>query len=111
MTGQGPRARHLSRGDAVMGLIASWGTVAVHGEEGFRPQRAAILCQFSDSISKSWLDSCDPAQHLMLQIVEPVNVGGLGRLSAIRRTSTSAGVARDAGNTSSPAAAGFRERR
>ena len=79
----------------VMGLIAGWGIVALHGRERFRPQRAAIFCLFSDSISESRLDSLairrstwftDAHQH------QPVS-------------------ARDAGDTSSPAPAGFRERR
>jgi hypothetical protein len=51
------RERAVSAGAIpVMGLIAGWGTVAVHGEEGFRAQRTAILCLFSDSIWESWLD-------------------------------------------------------
>jgi hypothetical protein len=32
----------------VMGLIAGWGTVALHGTEGFRAQRVAIQCLFTD---------------------------------------------------------------
>jgi hypothetical protein len=32
----------------VMGLVAGWGTVAVHGAEGFRAERAAIRCLISD---------------------------------------------------------------
>ena len=32
----------------VMGLIAGWGTVAMHGAEGFRSERAAVRCLFSD---------------------------------------------------------------
>jgi hypothetical protein len=32
----------------VMGLIAGWGTVAMHGAEGFRAERAAVRCLISD---------------------------------------------------------------
>jgi hypothetical protein len=31
-----------------MGLVAGWGSVAVHGGEGFRAERARALCLFSD---------------------------------------------------------------
>ena len=50
---------HLSsvRGALVVGLIAGWGTVAIHGDEGFRAQRAAIRCLLMDSI---WDKSMDP---------------------------------------------------
>ena len=50
---------HLSsvHAELVVGLIAGWGTIAIHGEEGFRAQRAAILCLLTDSI---WDKSLDP---------------------------------------------------
>lgn len=32
----------------VMGLISGWGTVALHGSEGFRSERAAVRCLFTD---------------------------------------------------------------
>jgi len=32
----------------VMGLVAGWGTVALHGREGFRAERAQLLCLFTD---------------------------------------------------------------
>ena len=32
----------------VMGLISGWGTVALHGREGFRSERATIRCLFTD---------------------------------------------------------------
>jgi hypothetical protein len=41
----------------VVGLIVGWGTVAIHGDEGFRAQRAAIRCLLADSI---WDKSLDP---------------------------------------------------
>jgi hypothetical protein len=31
-----------------VGLIAGWGTVAIHGHEGFRAERAAVRCLFTD---------------------------------------------------------------
>jgi hypothetical protein len=50
---------HLSsvRTVLVVGLIVGWGTVAIHGDEGFRAQRAAIRCLLADSI---WDKSLDP---------------------------------------------------
>jgi hypothetical protein len=50
---------HLSsvHAELVVGLIVGWGTVAIHGDEGFRAQRAAILCLLTDSI---WDKSLDP---------------------------------------------------
>ena len=41
----------------VVGLIVGWGTVAIHGDEGFRAQHAAIRCLLADSI---WDKSLDP---------------------------------------------------
>ena len=32
----------------VMGLVAGWGTVALHGPEGFRAERAALRCLVTD---------------------------------------------------------------
>lgn len=32
----------------VMGLVRGWGTVALHGSEGFRAEHAAVVCLFSD---------------------------------------------------------------
>jgi hypothetical protein len=34
----------------VLGLMSGWGTVAVHGEEGFRSQHAIVRCLFSDRL-------------------------------------------------------------
>jgi len=31
-----------------MGLVVGWGTVALHGREGFRAERAALRCLFTD---------------------------------------------------------------
>ena len=36
---------------SVVGLINGWGTVALHGKEGFRAERAAIVCLFTDQVS------------------------------------------------------------
>jgi hypothetical protein len=32
----------------VLGLIVGWGTVAIHGSEGFRAQHASVTCLFTD---------------------------------------------------------------
>src|SRR5207247_11201720 len=32
----------------VLGLITAWGTVALHGREGFRAQHASVTCLFTD---------------------------------------------------------------
>jgi hypothetical protein len=40
----------LSRGRGVLGLIAAWGTLAVHGSEGFRAARARPLLLFDDVV-------------------------------------------------------------
>ena len=36
---------------AVIGLVAAFGTVAVHGSEGFRAEMARVTCLFSDEIA------------------------------------------------------------
>lgn len=36
---------------AVIGLVAAYGTVALHGREGFRAEMARITCLFSDEIA------------------------------------------------------------
>ena len=36
---------------AVLGLITAFGTVAVHGREGFRAEVASVACLFSDEIA------------------------------------------------------------
>jgi hypothetical protein len=41
----------------VVGLIAGWGTIAIHGDEGFRAQRAQILCLLADSVWDKSMDS------------------------------------------------------
>lgn len=39
------------RRDIVIGLVAGWGTVAIHGEEGFRCQYGAVRCLFTDAVA------------------------------------------------------------
>ena len=41
----------LLRPGAVIGLVAAFGTVAVHGREGFRAEMARVTCLFSDEIA------------------------------------------------------------
>lgn len=40
----------------VLGLMSGWGTVAVHGTEGFRAQRGSVVCLFSEPIWDPELD-------------------------------------------------------
>ena len=42
------RTAAADRSEHVLGLIAGWGTVAVHGREGFRAEWAAIRCLFTN---------------------------------------------------------------
>jgi hypothetical protein len=42
-------------GHAVLGLMAGWGEVARHGDEGFRSRMARPLLLVSDRIGPSWL--------------------------------------------------------
>ncbi|HEY4025217.1 MAG TPA: hypothetical protein VGO86_02210 [Candidatus Dormibacteraeota bacterium] len=44
----------VASGPHVMGLISGWGTVAVHGHEGFRAEVAAIRCLFVDDPPGEW---------------------------------------------------------
>jgi hypothetical protein len=45
------RGRLESNGDFwALGMISGWGTVALHGKEGFRAERAALLCLFLDDV-------------------------------------------------------------
>ncbi len=44
------------RGWPVIGLMAGWGTVALHGHEGFRSEHATVLCLLSDSVWDPTLD-------------------------------------------------------
>lgn len=37
-------------GAVVLGLIVGWGSTAIHGEEGFRCQHAAVSCLFTDAV-------------------------------------------------------------
>jgi hypothetical protein len=37
--------------DVVIGLVEGWGTVAIHGDEGFRSQYAVVRCLFTDTIA------------------------------------------------------------
>jgi hypothetical protein len=33
---------------SVLGLVRAWGEVAIHGQEGFRAERASVACLFTD---------------------------------------------------------------
>jgi hypothetical protein len=41
-----------ARGSAVLGLVSGWGTVALHGSEGFRAESASIVCVFVDELER-----------------------------------------------------------
>jgi hypothetical protein len=45
----------------VMGLVSGWGTVARHGREGFRAERAALRCLFTD---RPWTGATPPGPPL-----------------------------------------------
>lgn len=50
-------ARAVSfRRPAVIGLIAGWGDVAIHGDEGFRAARARVICLFD---TNPWSEALD----------------------------------------------------
>lgn len=40
----------LPQGRGVLGLMAGWGDVAIHGDEGFRAERARVLMLFEDVV-------------------------------------------------------------
>lgn len=44
-------SQHWDTRDIVIGLVEGWGTVAIHGDEGFRSQYAAVRCLFTDPIA------------------------------------------------------------
>lgn len=63
----------------VMGLVVGWGAVALHGKEGFRAERAAIKCLFTDRPWSSSLAVTAPSgriarwwHHTLRRAVEPV---------------------------------------
>lgn len=45
----------------VLGLVVGWGEVAVHGEEGFRAEKARVLCLFEDWVWRQREDEVVPA--------------------------------------------------
>jgi hypothetical protein len=85
----------------VMGLIAGWGTVAMHGREGFRAERAAMKCLFTDwswnaskwhgsgGLSGWWHRTRGPAAEPEPPVpVDP----DLGRADALREVAARYGV-------------------
>lgn len=42
--------------DAVLGLINGYGSVALHGDEGFRAELASLACIFTDRVESHELD-------------------------------------------------------
>jgi hypothetical protein len=85
----------------VLGLIAGWGTVVVHGTEGFRAGRAAVRCLFTD---RPWQGPPHPGRRLaalrsaaarhgvpLLPLREAVAVGLLAELGLPRDLVVEAG--------------------
>ena len=51
------RAERTER-SSVLGLIRSWGEVAVHGQEGFRSEHSRVICLFTDWVWESPMLPC-----------------------------------------------------
>lgn len=51
---RGEREERLS----VLGLVRGWGELGIHGREGFRAQRAAVACIFSDWVWEARQPPC-----------------------------------------------------
>ena len=75
---------------AVIGLVAAFGTVAVHGSEGFRAEMARVTCLFSDEIALAPVERLWRSLRSRLHRRSDV---GLNDLS-LRRTDTLKPVAR-----------------
>ena len=75
---------------AAIGLIAGFGTVAVHGREGFRAEMARVTCLFTDEIALAPIDriwrrllhrfhrGCDAGLHRRI----PSRTGALNRVAS-----------------------------
>jgi len=63
----------------VLGLIAGWGSVALHGREGFRAERAGLRCLFTD---RMWAARAAAAQYgvPLLAVRDAARVGLLAEL-------------------------------
>lgn len=68
------REGSATRSFPVIGLVSGWGTVAVHGSEGFRAQYSSIMCLFSDSV---WAEALDPLCGRPLRLTRWVRRLGL----------------------------------
>ncbi|MGH7918934.1 MAG: hypothetical protein ACREQM_03185 [Candidatus Dormibacteraceae bacterium] len=60
----------------VIGLMLGWGTIAIHGDEGFRAQFARPLCMFKNGI---W----DPEWDLLAEEISLWHRIGHGRMRLI----------------------------
>lgn len=49
-------ARATMSTEAVMGTVVGYGTVALHGPEGFRAATAIVTCLFSDEVTSAPID-------------------------------------------------------
>ena len=85
----------------MLGLITGWGTVAVHGREGFRAQNASAVCLFTDwagsapvpNLADRWLE------RLLRRVLAPPlsrrrsgRAEDPGRLTVLRAAATRYGV-------------------
>lgn len=52
------------RGELALGLISGFGTVALHGREGFRAELALIACMFSNRVRTGFV----PAHEVRVQV-------------------------------------------
>jgi len=80
--------------DVVIGLMAGWGTVAIHGDEGFRSQYAMVRCLFTDAISDRLPDAAERRPGWWERLIRLMRVGEPGgkRAAALRQAAELYGV-------------------
>jgi hypothetical protein len=76
--------------DVVIGLMEGWGTVAIHGDEGFRSQYAVVRCLFTDTIA----DRVPARARWWERLVRLAGAGepDAGRTTSLRRVACVYGV-------------------
>jgi hypothetical protein len=82
------------RGNVVMGLIAGWGTVAIHGDQGFRSQYAAVRCLFTDAVAMPSMGGAAPRLGRWERLLRRLHAGGPGfeRADCLQRAAARYGV-------------------
>jgi hypothetical protein len=80
--------------NVVIGLMAGWGTVAIHGEEGFRCQYAMVRCLFTDAVADRAGGSGDGRPGWWHRLAWCIRSGEPGdrRLNSLRRAADHYGV-------------------